>query len=88
MTEEETVFLENLYATYVNKLVVYARATLDDKGKAQDVVQDTFHEAALKIAALMVHPNPGGWLMQTLKYKIKGYNRARKRYSALPFPGL
>ena len=79
LPEQESLF-EALYQGMFNKLLLYAQAGLSDKSKAMDVVQDTYHEAVLKIEQLMVHPNPEGWLMQTTKNKIKEYNRTQTAY--------
>ena len=80
MLPEQDSFFEALYQGMFNKLLLYAQAGLSDKSKAMDVVQDTYHEAVLKIEQLMVHPNPEGWLMQTTKNKIKEYNRTQTAY--------
>lgn len=76
MRPEESEFLEGLYRGNLNKLLLYAQVHLTDRSKAMDVVQDTFHEAARSIGPLTVHPNPEGWLMQTLKNKLREYNRS------------
>lgn len=80
MLPEQDSFFNALYQSMFNKLFLYAQAGLSDKSKAMDVVQDTFHEAVLKIDTLMTHPNPHGWLMQTTKNKIKEYNRTQSAY--------
>lgn len=82
MLPEQDAFLEKLFRECVNDLILYATTTLRDATRAQDVVQDTFHEAILcmKDKDLMSHKNPGGWLMKTLKNKIKESNRTQVRY--------
>lgn len=82
MLQEQDAFLENLFREHVNNLILYATATLQDGTRAKDVVQDTFHEAVqhLEDKHLMTHENPGGWLMETLKNKIRKSNRAQQRY--------
>lgn len=80
MLPEQDSFFEALYYGTFHKLFLYAQAGLSDKSKAMDVVQDTFHEAVLKIDDLVTHPNPQGWLMQTTKNKVKEYNRTRITY--------
>ena len=77
---EQDVFIEKLHHLYFNKLTIYAVSVLRDATRAQDVVQDTFHEAVIHIDKLLAHENPGGWLMQTLKNKIKESERSRRRY--------
>lgn len=42
---------------------------------AEDIVQDTFYEAVRKWDTLEHHENPGGWLMDTAKYKMMAYRK-------------
>ena len=70
---------EQLYTEYVHRLIRYARAQGQSGDVAEELVQDTFHEAYAQLAHLTEHENPGGWLMQTLKNKIRNYDRARQR---------
>ena len=80
MLPEQDQRIESLYHEYFPKLTAYAVAVLHNTDRAQEVVQDTFHEAILHIDTIMIHENPGGWLMVTLKNKIKNHERARRRY--------
>lgn len=77
---EQDAFFEKLYQDYFGKLTLYAGALLRNQSRAQDMVQDTFHEALRRIDILMEHPNPGGWLMVTLKNKIREEERTQRRY--------
>ena len=77
---EQDAFFEKLYQDYFGKLTLYAGALLRNQSRAQDMVQDTFHEALHRVDLLMEHPNPGGWLMVTLKNKIREEQRAQRRY--------
>lgn len=79
MTPDNRQLLEALYRQYFKKLFLYANAVLQEPGQAEDVVQDTFHEGLRHMAILAKHPNPGGWLMNTLKYKLKELQRAQRR---------
>ena len=81
MREDQTRWIEQLYRDYFGKLILYAEAALRSQSRAQDVVQDTFHEALRHIDALMQHPNPGGWLMVTLKNKLREEARAQQQYT-------
>jgi len=74
------MLIERLYREYVKKLTIYAVSILQNQALAQDVVQDTFHEAIKHAELLLSHDNPGGWLMATLKYKIKESERERRRH--------
>lgn len=71
--------IERLYRLYFNKLFLYANATLRSPEQAKDIVQDTFHEALRHMDTLEKHENPGGWLMNTLKNKIRECERCRRR---------
>lgn len=80
MHPDQDRLIEQLHRDYFGKLTLYAAATLKNQSLAQDVVQDTFHEALRHIDTLMDHPNPGGWLMVTLKNKLREAERSRRRY--------
>lgn len=81
MLPEQSRFIEELHHKYFQTLTLYATSILHDSYRAQDVVQDTFHEAMLQIETVAMHKNPGGWLMVTLKNKIKDSERAYQRYA-------
>lgn len=72
-------FLEELFRSHCKNLLVYANTCLGNSSVAEDVVQDTFHEAANQISKLMQHPYPDRWLIKTLKFKIQNYTRAQRR---------
>ena len=44
-----------------------------------DVIQDVFLTAWSKRAELMVHPNPGGWLVCALKLRLRGASAKIRR---------
>lgn len=75
MLPDQDKLLSQLYQDHFGKLTMYALAVLKNESRAQDAVQDTFHEAITHIDILIQHPNPSGWLMVTLKNKIKEYQR-------------
>lgn len=79
MTQEQAQLLETLFRTYFNRIVLFAASYVHDPSLAQEIAQDTFHEAVLHIDQLMNHPNRGGWLIQTAKYKILEDQRRRAR---------
>ncbi len=83
MLTREDDFIESLYRSEYVKLLGYAQKWVGKAGPAQDLVQDTFHEAVQNADTLRSHPNPQGWLMQTLKYKLMTYERDRARYAKL-----
>ena len=80
MLPEQDIFIENLHRKCFKKLTIYAASKLRDSDRAQDVVQDAFHEALVHIDDIMTHENPGGWLMKTVKNKILESERAHRRY--------
>lgn len=80
MLPDQDKLLSQLYQDHFGKLTMYALAVLKNESRAQDAVQDTFHEAITHIDILIQHPNPSGWLMVTLKNKIKEYQRETQKY--------
>ena len=80
MLPEQDAFFEQLYRENYKKMTFYALAALKNPSRAEEVVQDAFHEAIKKTDVLMEHENPGGWLMQTVKYKIHESERAHIRH--------
>ena len=82
-TEAQRQGIHALYLQEYPKLLAYARSLLRDESLAKEAVQDTFLVACTKPDTLLDHPNPPGWLMQTLKYTIYNMNRGRAKLSAL-----
>lgn len=80
MLPEQDELVENLHRKYFGKLTVYAASALGKSSKAQDVVQDAFRELLRHMDSDGVRENPGGWLMLTVKNKVKEEKRARQRY--------
>ena len=79
MMPDENELVESLYRMHFKKLFIYANAALRDPEQARDVVQDTFHEAVRRIDVVAEHENPGGWLMNVVKNKLKECERNRRR---------
>ena len=82
-TEAQRQGIHTLYLQEYPKLLAYARSLLHDESLAKEAVQDIFLIACRKPDALLDHPNPPGWLMQTLKYTIHNMNRGRAKLNAL-----
>lgn len=78
MLPDEEQFFEQLYRENFGKLMRYARIHVDPF-RAEELVQDTFHDALQKIQVLAGHDNPYGWLMITLKHKISNYQRMHQK---------
>lgn len=75
--------IESQFQEFYPALYQYAKIALDDPDWAEDVVQDVFHFALQNANALNQHPNPRGWLMQTLKNKIKECKRQRRKLAEM-----
>ena len=73
-SEKERLFTE-YYSQYFNKLKIYAYGSLGSWSRAEEVVQDTFHIAWMKMDDFTSSKNPMGWLMNTLKFTIKNLKR-------------
>ena len=71
--------IETLYQEHYKRLLAYVTSSVQNRDRAQDIVQDVFHEALRRIDIVTLHENPGGWLMVTAKNKIQEYKRTRNR---------
>lgn len=76
MVPEQELFFEQLYRNLFPELKIYAIKSLRNDAQAEEVVQDTFHEALQKIDILICHENPEAWLVLTLRNKIRNYRRS------------
>lgn len=72
--------LEDLFCKYYYDLMSYAKMCLGSLDLAEDMVQDTFHEATNQVDSLLEHPYPDRWLIKTLKFKICNYTRTQSRH--------
>ena len=73
-------FVEELYKEYYNKMLNMVRKDTLCGSMAEDIVQDAFAEAVRNAEKLYTHENPGGWLMETAKFKTMGvHRRVQKR---------
>ena len=68
LPNQEQLF-EHMYQENFWKLRRYALIYLSES-QSEEIVQDTFYEAAQKIDLLLEHKNPEGWLMNTLKNMV------------------
>lgn len=53
MRPEQEQMIERLFLEYFDKLTIYARSVLKNLPQAEELVQDTFHEAVTHIDKLM-----------------------------------
>lgn len=79
LSPEQFALIETLYMAHYTQLLRYAMSVVQNSHQAEELVQDTFHEAVNHIDKVMAHPAPKNWLRQTLKYKIKNSERKRLR---------
>ena len=77
MDTEQSKLIESLYLEMFDKLMIYARASLEDKALAEEAVQETFHTACQKPEKLCSSPNPQGWLVITLRNTIRNMKSSR-----------
>ena len=78
--EKAMKFVEELYKENYNKILSMVRKDTLCGSMAEDIVQDAFAEAVRKAEVLYTHENPGGWLMETAKYKTMSvHRRVQKR---------
>lgn len=68
-------FITALYIDNYRKMMSMVGKDLICHSLAEDIVQETFCEALRNIDELSKHENPGGWLMETAKFKMKEIKR-------------
>lgn len=77
MNAEQRQQIGELYLAMFDKLMAYARSSLDSETLAEEAVQETFRIACQKPEALCTSPNPQGWLVLTLKNTIRNMKSNR-----------
>lgn len=70
MNPEQSRMIEALYLEMFDKMMAYARSSLENDAIAEEAVQEAFRVACQKPEQLCQSVNPRGWLVQTLKYTI------------------
>lgn len=83
MQNRRQKFLDALYVEQYDKLITYALKFVPSMGQAEEAVQEAFGIACEKVDALMAHPNPNGWLMQTLKNVLRNMRRKQQTGESL-----
>ena len=71
------VLIDKIYREMFRKLWIYAKIQLEDESLAEEAVQETFRIACEKPDSVINSDNPNGWIMNTLKYTIRGIKRDR-----------
>jgi len=78
MEKQDNTNVALLEKIYIQKYMIfysYAFAQTQSTKDAEDLVQDTFCTALEKNSCFSNSTNPEGWIMKTLKNKIKNFNR-------------
>lgn len=83
MTSEQRIIFSEIYIDNRPKMLRYAKMNKLCAPVAEELVHDTFHDAWSRFGNLINHENIGGWLMQTLKNKMRNYARAKRREANL-----
>lgn len=68
---DERQWFDRLYHAHIDLLFRLGRRLLPESEDALlDILQEVFLAAWGKRAQLMHHPNPGGWLVEALKFRV------------------
>jgi len=70
MEQEHIRIISELHSKFYDAMIKYALRRTGVPEIAQDMVQEVFQLAVLKINELAEHPNPAGWLFKALHYTI------------------
>lgn len=65
MRETELVYLQELYEQYASPLVRYIYRYVGNSALAEDLMQETFLTALVKLENVRRHPAPLSWLFRT-----------------------
>lgn len=79
MEKKQEQFFDALYEQWFSKLCIYANVKINNPPVAEEIVQDAFLVAFLKIEQLMEAEQPERWLKKTVKHKILHYFRDQDR---------
>ena len=92
MHPEQDEAFTMLYRKHFNQIKLYIMSLIPDPHLAEELAQDTFHTALLKIDDLMSVDPPIAWLKKTAKYKVRNAQRQRmrdlKRFLSLGEPSV
>ncbi len=83
MTEERSKLFDELYIRNYDRLVHIGYRLLGSREQAEELTQETFLLALVRIDDLAAHPCPEGWLAVTLTNLIKN---ERRRYAFQEVP--
>ncbi len=80
--DEARRLIEKLYVENYRKMMAIVRRDAVVASMAEDIVQDAFAEALRNADVLLTHENPGGWLMEAVKWKLLNVRRKFAEHSA------
>ncbi len=79
---DEREWFEQLYRENADFLFRVGRRLLnpgESEDVLTDVLQDVFLTAWNRRETLMAHPNPGGWLVEAVKFRVRGAHAKAQR---------
>lgn len=79
MNPKQRKQVETLYLEMYDLLFSYASSALSSPSQAEEIIQETFQIACLKIEDVFYSPNPRGWIFNTLKFLISNASKQRFR---------
>ncbi|MDR2044857.1 MAG: hypothetical protein LBQ15_10965 [Clostridium sp.] len=77
--QENGKLLDRLFDENYGKLSTAALGLLSSKMAAENLVQETFYDAARNVKLLKLHPAQGEWLLDVLTAKTTRLNRRAER---------
>jgi len=80
MTVWRDTFFQSLYESNYEKMFKFSYRLIGSVESAQDLVHETFFLALFNQSKLSHHPNPEGWLMQTLKNLVQNERRRLQKH--------
>lgn len=80
LSAEDVQYLKQLFESEYTGLLSYARCVMQEDLHAEDLVQDVFLVASLKIADVKASYSPKYWLYRTMKNLINNKKRDLQRF--------
>lgn len=83
MDREQDMFFDQLYRAWYPSVYRYAETVLGDPAAAEEVAQDTFLTALVRLDVLVEAEQPERWLIKAAKYKMLHVFREREKQTRL-----
>lgn len=80
MNLEQNKLFTQLYNKHFNQIKLYIMSFISDPHLAEEIAQDTFHTAMMKMDDFIATDPPVAWLKKTAKYKVLNAQRKRMRH--------